>query len=179
MIMQEDNLEVIQLQNNNIPKKIVPPIYPFVKWAGGKTQLLQQLYESVPAQFDRYFEPFLGGGALFFYLISMKREEFIAYLSDINSELINAYNIVKNSTEELIDLLKQHEIEYQKSPSEYYYQLRDIIRPKNDIEKAARFIALNRTCYNGLYRRRYNFYFITLVKGFFISVISFKEFKIN
>jgi site-specific DNA-adenine methylase len=79
----------------------------------------------------------------------------------------------------LIDLLKQHEIEYQKSPSEYYYQLRDIIRPKNDIEKAARFIALNRTCYNGLYRRRYNFYFITLVKGFFISVISFKEFKIN
>ena len=64
--MQEDNLEVIQLQNNNIPKKIVPPIYPFVKWAGGKTQLLQKLYALVPAQFNRYFEPFLGGGAYFF-----------------------------------------------------------------------------------------------------------------
>jgi DNA adenine methylase len=62
--MQEDNLEVIQLQNSNTAKKILPPI-PFVKWAGGKTQLLQQLYESVPPQFDRYFEPFLGGGARF------------------------------------------------------------------------------------------------------------------
>ncbi|HEU4443644.1 MAG TPA: DNA adenine methylase [Nitrososphaeraceae archaeon] len=150
--MQEDNLEVIQLQNRDTAKGIQPPIYPFVKWAGGKTQLLQLLYESAPAQFERYFEPFLGGGALFFYLISMKNEKFIANLSDINSELINSYAIVKNNTEELIDHLKQHEIEYQKSPSEYYYQLRDINKPKNDIEKAARFIALNRTCYNGLYR---------------------------
>src|SRR5215204_129200 len=151
-LMQEDNLEVIQLQNRDAAKNVAPPIYPFVKWAGGKTQLLQQLYALVPAQFNRYFEPFLGGGALFFYLISMKSEKFIAYLSDINSELINSYTVVKNNIEELIDLLKKHEIEYQKSPSEYYYQLRDINRPRNDIEKAARFIALNRTCYNGLYR---------------------------
>ena len=150
--MQEDNLEVIQLQNRDADKNILPPIYPFVKWAGGKTQLLQQLYALVPVQFNRYFEPFLGGGALFFYLISMKSEKFIAYLSDINSELITSYNIVKSNAEELIVLLKRYEIEYQKSPSEYYYQLRDVIRPKNDIEKAARFIALNRTCYNGLYR---------------------------
>jgi DNA adenine methylase len=150
--MQEDNLEAIQLQNRDAAKNVLPPIYPFVKWAGGKTQLLQQLYALVPAQFNRYFEPFLGGGALFFYLISMKSGKFIAYLSDINSELINSYTVVKNNTEELIDLLKKHEIEYQKSPSEYYYQLRDINRPRNDIEKAARFIALNRTCYNGLYR---------------------------
>jgi DNA adenine methylase len=150
--MQEDNLEVIQLQNSDIAKEVLLPIYPFVKWAGGKTQLLQQLYESAPAQFDRYFEPFLGGGALFFYLISVRSEKFIAYLSDINSELINSYNVVKNNAGELIDLLKKHETEYQKSPSEYYYQLRDFHRPKNDIEKAARFIALNRTCYNGLYR---------------------------
>jgi DNA adenine methylase len=150
--MQEDNLEAIQLQNRDAAKNVLPPIYPFVKWAGGKTQLLQQLYALVPAQFNRYFEPFPGGGALFFYLISMKSGKFIAYLSDINSELINSYTVVKNNTEELIDLLKKHEIEYQKSPSEYYYQLRDINRPRNDIEKAARFIALNRTCYNGLYR---------------------------
>lgn len=126
--MQEDNLEVIQLQNRDTAKKVLPPIHPFVKWAGGKTQLLQQLYESVPAQFDRYFEPFLGGGALFFYLITMKSDKFIAYLSDINPELTNSYNIVKNNTEELIDLLKQHEVEYQKLPREYYYQLRNINR---------------------------------------------------
>jgi DNA adenine methylase len=150
--MQEENLEVIQLQNSDIAKKVLPPIYPFVKWAGGKTQLLQQLYESAPAQFDRYLEPFLGGGALFFYLISVRSKKFIAYLSDVNSELINSYNVVKNNAEELIGLLRKHEIEYQKSPSEYYYQLRDVNRPNNDTEKAARFITLNRTCYNGLYR---------------------------
>jgi site-specific DNA-adenine methylase len=69
---------------------------PFVKWAGGKTQLLQQLYTLAPAQFNKYFEPFLGGGALFFYLISMENKRFTAYLSDINSELINSYTIVKN-----------------------------------------------------------------------------------
>jgi DNA adenine methylase len=62
------------------------PIYPFVKWAGGKTQLLQQLCALAPAQFDRYFEPFLGGGAFFFYLLSNRNNQFISYLSDINSE---------------------------------------------------------------------------------------------
>jgi DNA adenine methylase len=150
--MQEDNLEVIQIENTDVSKKVLSPIYPFVKWAGGKTQLLQQLYALAPAQFNTYFEPFLGGGALFFYLISIRSKRFAAYLSDINSELINSYTVVKNNTEELIEHLKKHEIEYQKSPSEYYYQLRGISRPRNDIENAARFIALNRTCYNGLYR---------------------------
>jgi DNA adenine methylase len=149
--MQERSLKVVQLQNkDDAAKRILPPIYPFVKWAGGKTQLLRQLCECIPAQFDRYFEPFLGGGALFFYLISMRSN--MAYLSDINSELINSYNIVKNNVEHLIRLLNQHETEYQKSPRDYYYRLRNINRPSNDIEKAARFIALNRTCFNGLYR---------------------------
>jgi DNA adenine methylase len=151
--MQEDTLKVIQLENRAEGRKSVfPAIYPFVKWAGGKTQLLQQLYAFVPTQFDRYFEPFLGGGALFFYLISIRGNQFTSYLSDINSELINSYAVVKNNTEKLIGLLKKHEVGYQESPSEYYYQLRDIKRPRNSIEKAARFIALNRTCYNGLYR---------------------------
>jgi DNA adenine methylase len=94
-----------------------------------KAQLLQQLYESAPAQFDRYFEPSLGGGVLFFYLISVRAEKFVAYLSDINSELINSYNIVKNNIEELIVLLKKHEIEYQKSSSKYY-QLRELLDQK-------------------------------------------------
>jgi DNA adenine methylase len=153
-LRQENALKVIQLENRGAKerKTIIPSIYPFVKWAGGKTQLLQQLYALVPTHFDRYFEPFLGGGALFFYLISTRYYQFISYLSDINSDLINSYAVVKNNTEKLIGLLKKHETRYQESPSEYYYQLRDINRPRNNVEKAARFIALNRTCYNGLYR---------------------------
>ena len=108
--MREGSLDVVQLQNkNDTAKRILPPVYPFVKWAGGKTQLLQQLHECIPDHFDRYFEPFLGGGALFFYLISMKSNKFKAYLSDINFELVNSYNVVKSNVEELIGLLNQHE----------------------------------------------------------------------
>lgn len=133
-------------------KEVFPPIYPFVKWAGGKTQLLHQLNALAPREFDRYFEPFLGGGAFFFYLLSKRNNRVISYLSDINSELINSYEMVKNNTERLIALLRKHELGYLESPSEYYYYLRDIRKPRSNIEKAARFIALNRTCYNGLYR---------------------------
>lgn len=135
-----------------VRKELFPPIYPFVKWAGGKTQLLHQLNALAPTEFDRYFEPFLGGGAFFFYLLSKRSNRFISYLSDINRELINSYEIVKNDIERLIRLLKKHEIGYLESPSEYYYHLRDILKVSNNVEKAARFIALNRTCYNGLYR---------------------------
>jgi DNA adenine methylase len=136
----------------NKRKKIFPPIYPFVKWAGGKTQLLQQLYALAPPMFDRYFEPFLGGGAFFLYLLSKRNNQFNSYLSDINSELINSYEMVKNNAEKLIALLRKHESGYLESPSVYYYYLRDIHRARSNIERAARFIALNRTCYNGLYR---------------------------
>jgi DNA adenine methylase len=113
---------------------------------------LQQLYALAPAQIDRYFEPFLGGGAFFFYLLSKRNNQFSSYLSDINSELINSYEMVKNNTEKLIALLRKHELGYLESPSEYYYYLRDIHGARSNIERAARFIALNRTCYNGLYR---------------------------
>jgi DNA adenine methylase len=98
--MQKRQLgKVIQSQMNTVGQdKHVPLCDPFVKWAGGKRQLLQQLYALAPAQFKRYFEPFLGGGALFFYLISMRNNRFPAYLSDINSELINSHTVVKNNT---------------------------------------------------------------------------------
>jgi DNA adenine methylase len=130
----------------------MPLCYPFIKWAGGKTQLLPKLYAFVPAEFNRYFEPFLGGGAMFFYLISVKNKRFTSYLSDINSELINSYAVVKDNVEKLIDVLKVCEIKYKKSQSEYYYKLRANTIAAPDIERAARFITLNRTCYNGLYR---------------------------
>jgi DNA adenine methylase len=125
-----------------------PVATPFVKWAGGKSQLLPKISVHIP-QFTRYFEPFLGGGALFFNLAS--RLQFAAYLSDANGDLVNAYSAVKNDVEGLIALLKRHERDYRKAPTEYYYRLRSA-QSDGTLEAAARFIALNKTCYNGLYR---------------------------
>jgi DNA adenine methylase len=130
----------------------IPQCYPFVKWAGGKTQLIAELEKYIPDNFTRYFEPFLGGGAFFFYLVSSKQLKFTAYLSDVNKELINAYKVVKDEVEKLIELLRVHEKGYKANPDEYYYRLRAKFKPLTDVESAARFITLNKTCYNGLYR---------------------------
>jgi DNA adenine methylase len=130
----------------------IPQSYPFVKWAGGKTQLLPELEKYIPDNFTRYFEPFLGGGAFFFYLVSSKQLKFTAYLSDVNKELINAYKVIKDDVEALIELLRIHEKGYKLNPNEYYYKLRAEPKPPTDVESAARFITLNKTCYNGLYR---------------------------
>src|SRR5262245_60870567 len=111
---------------------------PFVKWAGGKRRLLEQystLFPS-PNQFRRYFEPFLGGGAVFFHL-QPKR----AVLGDLNAELINCYKTVKEEPEELIACLKKH-----KSSEKYFYQMREIDPSKlSRLERASRFIFLNKT----------------------------------
>jgi DNA adenine methylase len=130
----------------------LPQTFPFVKWAGGKTQLLDRLDKLIPKAFDRYFEPFLGGGALFYHLAGSK--QFIAYLSDINHELINVYEVVKSNVEELIDVLSVYKREYYKEPENLYHKLRDEFdaEHRSRIEKAARLITLNKTCYNGLYR---------------------------
>lgn len=130
----------------------LPQTFPFVKWAGGKTQLLDRLDELIPKTFNRYFEPFLGGGALFYHLARNRR--FIAYLSDINQELINVYEVVRSNVEELIDVLSAFKVEYYKAPENFYGKLRDEfdIENRSLIEKAARLITLNKTCYNGLYR---------------------------
>ena len=116
---------------------------PFLKWAGGKTKLIQQYIPCFPKKFKTYYEPFLGGGAIFFYLNPQ-----LAVLTDINAELVNTYRCVKNNVEELILLLKEHQLKHSK---EYYYGVRqgNGITP---IEKAARLIYLNKTCFNGLYR---------------------------
>jgi DNA adenine methylase len=128
----------------------LPLSYPFLKWAGGKTQILFELEKFVPSEFNRYFEPFLGGGAVFFHLTT-KNLQFTAYLSDTNEELITVYRVVKGDVEKLIDILKKHQKEYDKDPIEFYYELRQFV-PPTDVDRAARFIALNKTCYNGLYR---------------------------
>ena len=116
---------------------------PFLKWAGGKNKLIQQYIPYFPKKFKTYYEPFLGGGAIFFYLNPQ-----LAVLTDINAELVNTYRCVKNNVEELILLLKEHQLKHSK---EYYYGVRqgNGITP---LEKAARLIYLNKTCFNGLYR---------------------------
>lgn len=120
---------------------------PFVKWAGGKGQLLSELVARVPQPFNRYFEPFVGGGALFFNL-SPKQ----AVLSDSNPDLINLYVVIRDQVDELIEDLGQHVYD-----REYYYRLRQVDRTLEygqwtAVKRASRFIYLNKTCYNGLYR---------------------------
>lgn len=120
---------------------------PFIKWVGGKSQLLPEILARLPERFETYHEPFLGGGALFFAL-----QPDSSILSDINPELINTYRVVRDSVHSLIDDLKRHH--YQE---EYYYTVRNIDRSETfqkwtDVQRASRFIYLNKTCFNGLYR---------------------------
>ncbi|WP_434637559.1 DNA adenine methylase [Sulfurimonas sp. NW7] len=128
---------------------------PFIKWVGGKRGLLPQLLEKFPKKFENYHEPFLGGGAVFFELYSQGLlQNKKVYLSDINSELINAYNVVKENPDELIVNLETYEKLHSK---EFYYEVRALDRKEDfknlsDIERATRFIYLNKTCFNGLYR---------------------------
>jgi DNA adenine methylase len=125
---------------------------PFVKWAGGKTSLMSSLLPRVPRNLSDYYEPFLGGGALFLRICE-RTTRFTAQLSDTNEELINAYRVIKESPEELIRLLSRIQMEYDSTSdkSAYFYHVRDS-RPIGHVESAARLILLNKTCYNGLYR---------------------------
>lgn len=125
---------------------------PFVKWAGGKRQIIKELLKRVPNEFNTYYEPFVGGGALFFELSPKK-----AVISDSNKELINIYKCLKDENEYglMIKELNKHENNHSK---EYYYKVRDIDRDKikynklSTNKKAARAIYLNKACFNGLYR---------------------------
>ena len=123
---------------------------PFLKWAGGKKQLLRAIASRFPQQFGCYHEPFLGGGAVFFGL-----EPCSAVISDINEELIATYKAVRDNVQAVIGALERH-----RATSEHYYRVR--ARETTDMtiaERAARMIFLNRTCFNGLYRvnRKGNF----------------------
>lgn len=120
---------------------------PFVKWAGGKKQLLSKLLAFAPLRFEDYFEPFLGGGAFFFKLCSLgniKR----THLNDSNPELVNAYTVIKEKPMELIRELKS--VEY-KNDKESFYRIRGE-KPDTEVKAAARFVYLNKTAFNGLYR---------------------------
>ena len=132
-----------------------PAAAPFVKWAGGKRSLLPHLAPHLPAEIDTYWEPFLGGGAVFFAFASRIRR---ARLSDSNGELIVAYRMVKERLPDLLAKLREHQRRHQRRKdakyadgSTYYLRVR-ASQPKEEVEVAARFIYLNRTCFNGLYR---------------------------
>ncbi|MEM6450736.1 MAG: DNA adenine methylase [Cyanobacteria bacterium P01_D01_bin.105] len=122
---------------------------PFLKWAGGKARLIEQYKPFLPHSFDRYHEPFLGGGALFFHLAPrLKSEGKQAFLSDLNPELVNVYQCVRDHLEPLIQCLSEHEQAHSK---EHYYTVRATLETEV-VARAARFIYLNKTCFNGLYR---------------------------
>ena len=123
---------------------------PFVKWAGGKRQLFPILSQHIPKNFDTYFEPFLGGGAVLFDLIS-KNSQLKCFASDLNSTLILSYVTIRDKVDDLIMSLEEHSENYFKNTEEYYYQVRDS-NPKNQIDQVSRLMFLNKTCFNGLYR---------------------------
>ena len=123
---------------------------PFVKWVGGKRQLMQELENNFPKQFGTYHEPFLGGGAVMFNLLT-KKPQLSCNVSDFNSDLILAYVTIRDKLGKLIESLESHSKNYQKDPVEYYYQVRQQ-EPKQQIEKVSRLLFLNKTCFNGLYR---------------------------
>ena len=124
-------------------------VTPFLKWVGGKRQLIPVINESISKNFTHhnYYEPFVGGGAILFHLYPKK-----AVINDFNEELINVYKTIKENPEELITDLRTH-----KNDPDYFYDIRALDRKNDflklsDIERASRVIYLNKTCYNGLYR---------------------------
>lgn len=124
-------------------------IVPFLKWVGGKRQLIDVIKPLLPSNFSKlkYYEPFIGGGALFFHFQNKNSS-----INDFNGDLVNAYQVVKDNLEELLTSLNKH-----LNTSEYFYKIRELDRNEDfknvsNIEKASRLIYLNKTCYNGLYR---------------------------
>jgi DNA adenine methylase len=121
---------------------------PFLKWAGGKSQLLARILPELPDRIATYYEPFIGGGAVFFALANRKRFD-RAVISDRNPALVEVYVSVRDEVRALIELLRAHSVHA--TDSEYYYEVRAAL-PRTDVERAARILFLNKTCYNGLYR---------------------------
>jgi len=116
---------------------------PFLKWAGGKGRLIAQYGPHFPQHFRSYYEPFLGGGAIFFHL---QPEQ--AVLSDVNPELVNVYICIRDQVNDVLKYLENHACQH---GHDYYYRIR-ALNPSTPAKRAARFIYLNRTCFNGLYR---------------------------
>ena len=125
----------------------VPPSHPFLKWAGGKTQLLDKLVPLMPKEINTYYEPFIGGGAVFFKLAN-ERTDFNAKLSDVNEDLITAYLIIQNQVKDLIDSLDVLSKDYFASSDKekFYYNIRELYNNSNDkLERIKYMVFLNKT----------------------------------
>lgn len=127
-------------------------ITPFVKWAGGKRQLIPQIRERMPEKYNNYYEPFVGGGAVTFELLPEK-----ALINDINRSLVNAYRQICNEPEAFLQAIHRLDTEMWEDGKSYYYSLRKLYNDKlmkeeYDIELAALFVFINKHCFNGLYR---------------------------
>ncbi|ELR96542.1 DNA adenine methylase [Gloeocapsa sp. PCC 73106] len=159
-------------------KAKVLPVKPFLKWAGGKTQLLETLNELYPkalknGECSHYIEPFIGGGAVFFDMLQ-KYPIKSAYISDINFEVIIAYKVIQKSVDKLIEELGDLSAKYQalneEKKQDFFYQIRDKYNEQKDqlsysnssefgVERSAMLIFLNKTCFNGLFRTNKRGYF--------------------
>jgi DNA adenine methylase len=122
-------------------------VQPFLKWAGGKRQLLPEIRKYIPKRINTYYEPFIGAGAVLFDIQPKK-----AVMNDINSELVNTYMTIRDNIDELVSDLQKH-----KNEPDYFYDIRDLDRKPeyqqlSDVERASRLIFLNKTCFNGLFR---------------------------
>lgn len=129
-----------------------PSIAPFVKWAGGKRQLLVQIKERMPEKYNDYYEPFVGGGAVIFELLPER-----ALINDINKALINAYKQICNVPDDFLHAVKKLDDEMWEDGKKYYYSLREsyndkLMKEEYDVELAALFVFINKHCFNGLYR---------------------------
>lgn len=137
---------------------------PFIKWVGGKSQLIEQLDAQLPADFDNwndatYIEPFVGGGAMLFYMLQRYPNITHAVINDVNPDLTTCYETVRDNPEELIESLYDIQNAYyallsEEARKEFYLAVRDRYNEKNldPIENTTKFFFLNRTCFNGLYR---------------------------
>ena len=146
---------------NNRPNKAV--VKPFLRWAGGKSWFLSEIDQFLPEKFHNYYEPFLGGAAVFFHLKQNGRLKDSAVLSDTNKELIDCYIQVRDSVEDVIACLRSY-----RNSRDFYYEMRGFT-PPSESEKAARFIYLNRTSFNGIYRVNLN--------GVYNVPYGFKEYR--
>jgi len=114
-------------------KLVAPLVLPVVKWVGGKRQLLPDIKKYIPKKISKYYEPFIGGGAVFFHLLPKE-----AVINDINSELINMYSVIRDNLDDLVEDLKTHK---NKNKAEYFYKLRELDRDKDITGREARLMA--------------------------------------
>ena len=127
-------------------------VAPFVKWAGGKRQLIPQIRERMPEKYNNYYEPFVGGGAVLFELQPAN-----ALINDINKALINTYNIICNEADVFLEAVNRLDEEMWEDGKKYYYSVREhyndkLMKSEYDVELAALFVFINKHCFNGLYR---------------------------